>query len=152
MKKFLITCFLIVASVSFAAEPLSFYSLDSNKATIKFGDLVYGDCSHRMGSCILAYKGGRAHKEAQRWGFFLPQLPVQLKEFEGRTIVKVAQGCASNLKWRNNMWKKVVNEIRDAGEIKLFGEKFRRSVVGHLYLDDEPLIHIMEDIAMNQSC
>ena len=50
------------------------------------------------------------------------------------------------------MWEKVVNEIRDAGEIKLFGEKFRRSVVGHLYLDDEPLIHIMEDIAMNQSC
>ena len=36
-EKVLITCFLIVASVSLFAEPLSFYSLDPNKARTKFG-------------------------------------------------------------------------------------------------------------------
>ena len=48
--------------------------------------------------------------------------------------------------WKKDLWAKVVEKIKKADEIEVFGYKFRRMMEGHLYLDEKPLIEIMAEI------
>ena len=48
--------------------------------------------------------------------------------------------------WKKDLWAKVVEKIKEADEIEVFGYKFRRRTEGHLYLDEKPLIEIMAEM------
>ena len=113
---------------------------------IVIGGLAYADCSQRMGVCDLLYHEGHANQEAKRWGFFLPKLPVKLVEFENEILNGINNKCYSIDSWKKDLWAKVVEKIKEADEIEVFGYKFRRIMEGHLYLDEKPLIEIMVEI------
>ena len=79
-------------------------------------------------------------------GFFLPKLPVKLVEFKNEIIIGINNKCYYIDSWKKDLWTKVVEKIKEADEIEVFGYKFRRMTEGHLYLDEKPLIEIMAEI------
>ena len=113
---------------------------------IVIGGLAYADCSHRIGVCELLYHEGHANQEAKRWGFFLPKLPVKLVEFKNEILIGINNKCYYIDSWKKDLWAKVVEKIKEADEIEVFGYKFRRMMEGHLNLDEKPLIEIMAEI------
>ena len=112
---------------------------------IAIGGLGYAQCSN-FGICDLLYLEGRANKQAQRWGFFLPKLTVRMDEFSNRVLIDVNKKCYYQDSWRESIWEKTINKIKNAKEIQVFGRKHRRILQGHLYLDNQPLIEILYEI------
>ena len=78
--------------------------------------------------------------------FFLPKLPVKLVEFENEILNGINNKNYSIDSLKKDLWAKVVEQIKEADEIEVFGYKFRRMMEGHLYLDEKPLIEIMAEI------
>ena len=78
---------------------------------------------------------------------FLPtQVDCQMVEFETEIHNGINNNCYSIDSWKKDLWAKVVEQIKEADEIEVFGYKFRRMMEGHLYLDEKPLIEIMAEI------
>ena len=113
---------------------------------IVIGGLAYADCSHRIGVCELLYHEGHVNQEGKKWGFFLPKLPVKLVEFKNEILIGINNKCYYIDSCKKDLWSKVVEKIKKADEIEVFGYKFRRMMEGHLYLDEKPLIEIMAEI------
>ena len=79
-------------------------------------------------------------------GFFLPKLPVKLVEFKNEIPIGINNKCYYIDSCKKDLWTKVVEKIKEADEIEVFGYKFRRMMEGHFYLDEKLLIEIMAEM------
>ena len=64
----------------------------SQASTIILEDMVVSKC-FKKGLCEMGYAAGVTSKEAQRFGFYLPKLVVQLKEFEAKSLLRLDPTC-----------------------------------------------------------
>ena len=65
-------------------------------------DMTVSKC-FKQGLCEMGYAAGVASKEAQRFGFYLPKLMVQLKEFEEKSILRLNPNCFKDKKWQSQL-------------------------------------------------
>ena len=118
--------------------------------TIILEDMVVSKC-FKKGLCEMGYAAGVASKEAQRFGFYLPKLIVQLREFEAKSLLRLDPNCFKDKKWQSQLWEKTVELMQDKN-IKLVGEKFRRSLITYTYVNGKSLGEIMRELRVQISC
>ena len=75
--------------------------------TIILDNMVVSKC-FKQGLCEMGYAAGVASKEAQRFGFYLPKLIVQLREFEAKSLLWLDPNCFKDEKWQSQLWEKTV--------------------------------------------
>ena len=83
-------------------------------------------------------------------GFLPTQAAIKLVEFKNEILIGINNKCYYIDSWKKDLWDKVVEKIKEADEIEVFGYKFRRMMEGHLYLDEKPLIEIMAEIDLQE--
>ena len=118
--------------------------------TIILEDMVVSKC-FKKGLCEMGYAAGVASKEAQRFGFYLPKLIVQLREFEAKSLLRLDPNCFKDKKWQSQLWEKTVELMQDKN-IKLVGEKFRRSLITYTYVNGKSLGGILRELRVQISC
>ncbi len=118
--------------------------------TIILEDMVVSKC-FKQGLCEMVYAAGVASKEAQRFGFYLPKLIVQLREFEAKSLLRLDPNCFKDKKWQSQLWKKTVELMQDKN-IKLVGEKFRRSLITYTYVNGKSLGETLRELRVQISC
>ena len=118
--------------------------------TIILDNMVVSKC-FKQGLCEMGYAAGVASKEAQRFGFYLPKLIVQLREFEAKSLLRLDPNCFKNKKWQSQLWEETVELMQDKN-IKLVGEKFRRSLITYTYVNGKSLGEILREIRVQISC
>ena len=134
--------------------PLLFAALwipqSGQASTIILEDMVVSKC-FKQGLCEMGYAAGVTSKEAQRYGFYLPKLIVQLKEFDAKTLLRLDPNCFKDKKWQSQLWEKTVEVMQDKN-IKLVGEKFRRSLITYTYVNGKSLGEILRELRVQISC
>ena len=118
--------------------------------TIILDNMVVSKC-FKQGICEMGYAAGVASKEAQRFGFYLPKLIVQLREFEAKSLLRLDPNCFKDKKWQSQLWEKTVELMQDKN-IKLVGEKFRRSLITYTYVNGKSLGEILRELRVQISC
>ena len=118
--------------------------------TIILEDMVVSKC-FKKGLCEMGYAAGVASKEAQRFGFYLPKLMVQLKEFEAKSLLRLDPTCFEDEKWQSQLWEKTV-ELMQEKNIKLVGEKFRRSLITYTYVNGKSLGENLRELRVQIRC
>ena len=118
--------------------------------TVILEDMVVSKC-FKQGLCEMGHAAGVASKEAQRFGLHLPKLMVQLKEFEAKSLLRLDPTCFEDEKWQSQLWEKTVELMQDKN-IKLVGEKFRRSLITYTYVNGKSLGEILREIRVQISC
>ena len=118
--------------------------------TIILDNMVVSKC-FKQGLCEMGYAAGVASKEAQRFGFYLPKLIVQLREFEAKSLLRLDPNCFKDKKWQSQLWEKTVELMQDKN-IKLVGEKFRRSLITYTYVNGKSLGEILRELRVQISC
>ena len=118
--------------------------------TIILEDMVGSKC-FKKGRCEMGYAAGVASKEAQRFGFYLPKLIVQLREFEAKSLLRLDPNCFKDKKWQSQLWEKTVELMQDKN-IQLVGEKFRRSLITYTYVNGKSLGEILRELRVQVSC
>ena len=118
--------------------------------TIILDNMVVSKC-FKQGLCEMGYAAGVANKEAQRFGFYLPKLIVQLREFEAKSLLRLDPNCFKDKKWQSQLWEETV-ELMQEKNIKLVGEKFRRSLITYTYVNDKSLGEILRELRVQISC
>ena len=118
--------------------------------TIILEDMVVSKC-FKQGLCEMGYAAGVASKEAQRFGFYLPKLIVQLREFEAKSLLRLDPNCFKDKKWQSQLWEKTVELMQDKN-IKLVGEKFRRFPITYTYVNGKSLGEILRELRVQISC
>ena len=118
--------------------------------TIILDNMVVSKC-FKQGLCEMGYAAGVANKEAQRFGFYLPKLIVQLREFEAKSLLRLDPNCFKDKKWQSQLWEETV-ELMQEKNIKLVGEKFRRSLITYTYVNGKSLGEILREIRVQISC
>ena len=119
-------------------------------STIILEDMVVSKC-FKQGLCEMGYAAGVTSKEAQRYGFYLPKLIVQLKEFDAKALLRLDPNCFKDKKWQSQLWEKTVEVMQDKN-IKLVGEKFRRSLITYTYVNGKSLGEILRELRVQISC
>ena len=66
--------------------------------TVILEDMVVSKC-FKQGLCEMGHAAGVVSKEAQRFGFHLPKLMVQLREFEEKSLLRLDPNCFKDKKW-----------------------------------------------------
>ena len=99
----------------------------------------------------MGYAAGVANKEALRFGFYLPKLIVQLREFEAKSLLRLDPNCFKDKKWQSQLWEKTVELMQDKN-IKVVGEKFRRSLITYTYVNGKSLGKILRELRVQISC
>ena len=122
----------------------------SQASTIILEDMVVSKC-FKKGLCEMGYAAGVASKEAQRFGFYLPKLIVQLREFEAKSLLRLDPNCFKDKKWQSQLWEKTVELMQDKN-IKLVGEKFRRSLITYTYVNGKSLGEILRELRVQIRC
>ena len=118
--------------------------------TVILEDMVISKC-FRQGLCEMGYAAGVPSKEAQRFGFHLPKLMVQLREFEEKSLLRLDPNCFKDAKWQSQLWEATVAEMQEKN-IKLVGEKFRRSLITYTYVNGKSLGEILRELRARVSC
>jgi hypothetical protein len=118
--------------------------------TVILEDMVVSKC-FRRGLCEMGYAAGVPSKEAQRFGFYLPKLMVQLREFEEKSLLRLDPNCFKDAKWQTQLWEATVAEMQEKN-IKLVGEKFRRSLITYTYVNGKSLGEILRELRARVSC
>ena len=118
--------------------------------TVILEDMVVSKC-FRQGLCEMGYAAGVPSKEAQRFGFYLPKLMVQLREFEEKSLLRLDPNCFKDAKWQTQLWEATVAEMQEKN-IKLVGEKFRRSLITYTYVNGKSLGEILREVRARVSC
>ena len=118
--------------------------------TVILEDMVVSKC-FRRGLCEMGYAAGVPSKEAQRFGFYLPKLMVQLREFEEKSLLRLDPNCFKDAKWQSQLWEATVAEMQKKN-IKLVGEKFRRSLITYTYVNGKSLGEILRQLRAQVSC
>ena len=118
--------------------------------TIILEDMVVSKC-FKQGLCEMGYAAGVASKEAQRFGFYLPKLIVQLREFEAKSLLRLDPNCFKDKKWQSQLWEETV-ELMQEKNIKLVGEKFRRSLITYTYVNGKSLGETLRELRVQISC
>jgi len=118
--------------------------------TVILEDMVISKC-FRQGLCEMGYAAGVPSKEAQRFGFHLPKLMVQLREFEEKSLLRLDPNCFKDAKWQTQLWEATVAEMQEKN-IKLVGEKFRRSLITYTYVNGKSLGEILRELRARVSC
>ena len=118
--------------------------------TVILEDMVVSKC-FRQGLCEMGYAAGVPSKEAQRFGFHLPKLMVQLREFEEKSLLRLDPNCFKDAKWQSQLWEATVAEMQEKN-IKLVGEKFRRSLITYTYVNGKSLGEILRELRARVSC
>lgn len=118
--------------------------------TVILEDMVVSKC-FRQGLCEMGYAAGVPSKEAQRFGFYLPKLMVQLREFEEKSLLRLDPNCFKDAKWQTQLWEATVAEMQEKN-IKLVGEKFRRSLITYTYVNGKSLGEILRELRARVSC
>ena len=118
--------------------------------TVILEDMVVSKC-FRQGLCEMGYAAGVPSKEAQRFGFHLPKLMVQLREFEEKSLLRLDPNCFKDAKWQTQLWEATVAEMQEKN-IKLVGEKFRRSLITYTYVNGKSLGEILRELRARVSC
>ena len=118
--------------------------------TVILEDMVVSKC-FRRGLCEMGYAAGVPSKEAQRFGFHLPKLMVQLREFEEKSLLRLDPNCFKDAKWQSQLWEATVAEMQEKN-IKLVGEKFRRSLITYTYVNGKSLGEILRELRARVSC
>jgi len=118
--------------------------------TVILEDMVVSKC-FRQGLCEMGYATGVPSKEAQRFGFHLPKLMVQLREFEEKSLLRLDPNCFKDAKWQSQLWEATVAEMQEKN-IKLVGEKFRRSLITYTYVNGKSLGEILRELRARVSC
>ena len=118
--------------------------------TIILDNMVVSKC-FKQGLCEMGYAAGVASKEAQRYGFYLPKLIVQLKEFDAKALLRLDPNCFKDKKWQSQLWEKTV-ELMQEKNVKLVGEKFRRSLITYTYVNGKSLGEILRELRVQISC
>ena len=118
--------------------------------TVILEDMVVSKC-FRRGLCEMGYAAGVPSKEAQRFGFHLPKLMVQLREFEEKSLLRLDPNCFKDAKWQTQLWEATVAEMQEKN-IKLVGEKFRRSLITYTYVNGKSLGEILRELRARVSC
>ncbi|MEK9667738.1 MAG: hypothetical protein VW701_11325 [Deltaproteobacteria bacterium] len=118
--------------------------------TVILEDMVVSKC-FKQGLCEMGHAAGVASKEAQRFGFHLPKLMVQLKEFEEKSLLRLDPNCFKDKKWQSQLWEEAV-ELMQEKNIKLVGEKFRRSLITYTYVNGKSLGEILRELRVQISC
>ena len=118
--------------------------------TIILDNMVVSKC-FKQGLCEMGYAAGVANKEAQRFGFYLPKLIVQLREFEAKSLLRLDPNCFKDKKWQSQLWEKTVELMQDKN-IKLVGEKFRRSLITYTYVNGKSLGEILLELRVQIRC
>ena len=118
--------------------------------TIILDNMVVSKC-FKQGLCEMGYAAGVASKEAQRFGFYLPKLIVQLREFEAKSLLRLDPNCFKDKKWQSQLWEKTV-ELMQEKNIKLVGEKFRRSLITYTYVNGKSLGEILRELRVQIRC
>jgi len=118
--------------------------------TVILEDMVVSKC-FRQGLCEMGYAAGVPSKEAQRFGFHLPKLMVQLREFEEKSLLRLDPNCFKDAKWQSQLWEATVAEMQEKN-IKLVGEKFRRSLITYTYVNGKSLGEILRQLRAQVSC
>ena len=118
--------------------------------TIILEDMVVSKC-FKKGLCEMGYAAGVASKEAQRFGFYLPKLIVQLREFEAKSLLRLGPNCFKDKKWQSQLWEETI-ELMQEKNIKLVGEKFRRSLITYTYVNGKSLGEILRELRVQISC
>ena len=134
--------------------PLPFAALwipqSGQASTIILEDMVVSKC-FKQGLCEMGYAAGVTSKEAQRYGFYLPKLIVQLKEFDAKALLRLDPNCFKDRKWQSQLWEKTV-ELMQEKNIKLVGEKFRRSLITYTYVNGKSLGEILRELRVQIRC
>ncbi len=118
--------------------------------TVILEDMVVSKC-FKQGLCEMGHAAGVASKEAQRFGFHLPKLMVQLREFEEKSLLRLDPNCFKDEKWQSQLWEETVELMQDKN-IKLVGEKFRRSLITYTYVNGKSLGEILRELRVQISC
>ena len=118
--------------------------------TVILEDMVVSKC-FKQGLCEMGHAAGVASKEAQRFGLHLPKLMVQLKEFEAKSLLRLDPNCFKDAKWQSQLWEATVAEMQEKN-IKLVGEKFRRSLITYTYVNGKSLGEILRQLRAQVSC
>ena len=118
--------------------------------TIILDNMVVSKC-FKQGLCEMGYAAGVANKEAQRFGFYLPKLIVQLREFEAKSLLRLDPNCFKDKKWQFKLWEETV-ELMQEKNIKLVGEKFRRSLITYTYVNGKSLGEILLELRVQIRC
>ena len=118
--------------------------------TVILEDMVVSKC-FKQGLCEMGHAAGVASKEAQRFGLHLPKLMVQLKEFEAKSLLRLDPTCFEDEKWQSQLWEKTV-ELMQEKNIKLVGEKFRRSLITYTYANGKSLGEILRELRVQIRC
>ena len=118
--------------------------------TIILEDMVVSKC-FKQGLCEMGYAAGVASKEAQRFGFYLPKMIVQLREFEAKSLLRLDPNCFKDKKWQSQLWEETV-ELMQEKNIKLVGEKFRRSLITYTYVNGKSLGETLRELRVQISC
>jgi len=122
----------------------------SQANTVILEDMVVSKC-FKQGLCEMGHAAGVASKEAQRFGLHLPKLMVQLKEFEAKSLLRLDPNCFKDAKWQSQLWEATVAEMQEKN-IKLVGEKFRRSLITYTYVNGKSLGEILRELRARVSC
>ena len=122
----------------------------SQANTVILEDMVVSKC-FKQGLCEMGHAAGVASKEAQRFGLHLPKLMVQLKEFEAKSLLRLDPNCFKDAKWQTQLWEATVAEMQEKN-IKLVGEKFRRSLITYTYVNGKSLGEILRELRARVSC
>ena len=122
----------------------------SQANTVILEDMVVSKC-FKQGLCEMGHAAGVASKEAQRFGLHLPKLMVQLKEFEAKSLLRLDPNCFKDAKWQSQLWEATVAEMQEKN-IKLVGEKFRRSLITYTYVNGKSLGEILRQLRAQVSC
>ena len=99
----------------------------------------------------MGHAAGVASKEAQRFGLHLPKLMVQLKEFDAKSLLQLDPKCFKDKKLQSQLWEETVELMQDKN-IKLVGEKFRRSLITYTYVNGKSLGGILRELGVQISC
>jgi hypothetical protein len=118
--------------------------------TVILEDMVVSKC-FKQGLCEMGYAAGVPSKEAQRFGFHFPKLMVQLREFEEKSLLRLDPNCFKDAKWQSQLWEATVAEMQKKN-IKLVGEKFRRSLITYTYVNGKSLGEILRQLRAQVSC
>ena len=118
--------------------------------TVILEDMVVSKC-FKQGLCEMGHAAGVVSREAQRFGLHLPKLMVQLREFEAKSLLRLDPNCFKDKKWQSQLWEKTVELMQDKN-IKLVGEKFRRSLITYTYVNGKSLGEILRELRVQISC
>ena len=118
--------------------------------TVILEDMVVSKC-FKQGLCEMGHAAGVVSKEAQRFGLHLPKLMVQLREFEAKSLLRLDPNCFKDKKWQSQLWEETV-ELMNEKNIKLVGEKFRRSLITYTYVNGKSLGEILRELRVQISC